>query len=333
VTYDQAGATVRYLFQRINDTVFKDVPLLMDNIRRVTTHLGARLAGDSRRALVLVLTKNGDAYQQSAARNHWRAYLFIERARSYDELGSAMQAFQAARAFGNFQKELADLPGKRLGETIPGFHDTRRRFNALKNAAASDVSGRKREVVPELDFIFRREAMVDRLPALERSGALPERIAHNDTKINNVLLDDKTSEGICVIDLDTVMPGLSLYDFGDMVRTATSPAPEDERDLSQVAVRIAFFEAVAQGFAQGAGAILTEAEWANMAFSGRLMTFEVGMRFLTDYLAGDVYFKTKRPGHNLDRCRTQLRLVECLESMESQLEDIVRAVRSNIPKG
>jgi aminoglycoside phosphotransferase (APT) family kinase protein len=330
VRYDQAGVGVRYVFQRINHSIFRDVPLLMDNIHRVTAHLGGHLRGDSRRALTLVSTRAGKAYHKSVEGNYWRIYLFIEKARSFDELESATQAFEAARAFGTFQKELADLPGKRLGETIPGFHDTRQRFEALSAAVTKNAAGRKKEVTAELDFVFRREAMVDRLLDLARSGALPERVTHNDTKINNVMLDDQTGEGICVIDLDTVMPGLSLYDFGDMVRTACSPAAEDERDLSKVAVRTAVFEALAQGFTEGASAILTDAEWENLAFSGQLMTFEVGMRFLTDYLAGDVYFKTKRPGHNLERCRTQFRLVECLEEAAPEMEKIVRAVRANV---
>lgn len=330
VKYDQAGVVVRYIFQRINHSIFKDVPLLMDNIYRVTSHFNTRLIDDNRRALTLVMTKTGSPYYQSASGNYWRIYLFIEKARTYDEIGSIPQAFQAAQAFGVFQRDLADLPGRRLAETIPGFHDTRGRFEALRTAASKDVANRKKEVEKELDFAWHRESMVDRLLNLARDGALPERVTHNDTKINNIMLDDQTGEGICVIDLDTVMPGLSLYDFGDMVRTASSPAAEDERDLSKVGVRLAIFQALTQGFAEGAGSILTGAEWENLAFSGQLMTFEVGMRFLTDYLAGDVYFKTKRPGHNLDRCRTQFQLVKCLEEAGPQMEQIVRAERAHV---
>jgi hypothetical protein len=333
VTYDQAGTPVRYTFQRINHFVFKDVPLLMDNVGRVTAHLTPHSGSDSRRALSLVTTKSGDSYHKTAGGDYWRIYLFIEKARTLDELESPEQAFQAARAFGAFQKGLASLTGKRLGETIPGFHDTPRRFEALRKAAKENVAGRKADVAQELEFVFRRESGVNRLLDLARSGALPERVTHNDTKINNVMLDEQTGEGICVIDLDTVMPGLSLYDFGDMVRTASSPTAEDERDLSKVAARMPFFEALVRGFAEGAGAMLIETEWENLVFSGQLITFEAGIRFLSDYLQGDLYFKTKRPGHNLDRCRTQLRLVECLEQAEPKMDEIVRAVRKETRRG
>ena len=327
VTYDQAGVRVRYIFQRINRHIFKDVPLLMNNIKHVTEHLAKSTQGDNRRALTLVRTIEGSPFYQTPAGDCWRVYLFIERARTYDELKSPAQAFEAARAFGVFQKSLADLPGEQLKESIPGFHNTRQRFEALRKAADENVAGCRSGVAAELDFAFRREASVDCLLDLAKSGTLPGRVTHNDTKINNVMLDETTGEGICVIDLDTVMPGLSLYDFGDMVRTATSPTAEDERDLSRIGVRMAVFEALARGFTQGAGAMLVEAEWENLVLAGKLMTFEVGIRFLTDCLQGDIYFKTKRPGHNLDRCRAQFRLVECLEECTEEMHDIVRGLR------
>lgn len=329
VTFDQAGSPVRYIFQRINDRIFRDVPALMDNIGRVTAHLAGRTRGgeDNRRAMTLVPARDARPFHRTPDGEYWRVYLFIEKARTYDQLESAGQAFQAARAFGRFQMALADLPGPRLVETIPGFHDTRSRFDALRRAAADDTRGRAREVEAELEFAWRREADVDRLLDLMRSGAMPERVTHNDTKINNVMLDDATGEGVCVIDLDTVMPGLSLYDFGDMVRTATCAAPEDEKDLSRVAVRMPVFEALTRGFAEGVGGILTDAEWEHLPFAGKLLTFEVGMRFLTDHLQGDVYFKTQRTGHNLDRCRMQFRLVECLEEREPEMRDMVGELR------
>ena len=329
VTYDQAGRQVRYIFQRINHRIFKDVPLLMDNIRRVTTHLAAKQKpGDDCRVTTLIDTVGGEAFHRTPSGDYWRVFLFVENARTYDEIQTPAQAFEAARAFGAFQCTLADLPGARLQETIPGFHDTRRRLETLRKAMQEDVAGRKGEVAAELDFVFRREAMVEHLPALVKTGALCERVTHNDTKINNVMLDDATGQGVCVIDLDTVMPGLSLYDFGDMVRTAVSPAAEDERDLSKVAVRMPVFEALARGFAEGAGTMLTPAEWDNLVFSGRIITLETGIRFLTDYLQGDVYFKTKRPGHNLDRCRAQFRLVECLEAEAEVMQKIVDSLQA-----
>lgn len=329
VTFDQAGTPVRYIFQRINHRIFQDVPRLMDNIGRVSAHLAGKLppGSDGRRAMTLVPALDGLAYHQTSEGNFWRVYLFIEKARTYDQLESAAQAFEAARAFGLFQRGLSDLPEPRLVETIAGFHDTRRRFDTLRRAVDEDIAGRRHEVATEWDFACRHEADVDRLLDLTRARAMPERVTHNDTKINNVMLDDATGEGICVIDLDTAMPGLSLYDFGDMVRTAVSPAAEDECDLTKVCVRLPIFESLARGFIEGTRDILTEAEWENLAFSGRLLTLEVGLRFLTDYLQGDVYFKTKRPGHNLDRCRVQFELVKRLEESEPEMNRIIAALR------
>lgn len=329
VTFDQAGKPVRYIFQRVNDSIFKNVPLLMENIARVTQHLVSKQTGDDNRsALTLILAEDGKPYYLTPEGRFWRVYLFIEKARTFDKLETSEQAFQAARAFGAFQATLADLPGEPLQETIPNFHNTSQRFANLRAAIERNTAGRASEVAAEISFALSHEHEVDRLLKLLESGAMPLRTTHNDTKINNVMLDDATGEGICVIDLDTVMPGLSLYDFGDMVRTAVSPAAEDEVDLSLIEVRLPVFEALVKGFVEGAGSILTEAEWQNLVFAGKLMTFEVGIRFLTDYLDGDVYFRTHRPGHNLDRCRTQFRLVECLENGSAELEAIVAKYRS-----
>lgn len=332
VCHDQAGTAVRYILQRVNHRVFKDVPRLMENIQRVSSHAAQTpdCRADSRRALTLVPTAGGHPFHRSESGDFWRVYLFIEGARTFDQLESPRQAFEAAKAFGTFQRLLADLPGAPLHETIPAFHDTRRRFETLRQAAAADVAGRKAEVAAELAFAFEREADTDRLLALGRNGDLPTRVTHNDTKINNVMLDEQSGEGICVIDLDTVMPGFSLYDFGDMVRSATITAAEDERDLSKVGFRQSVFESLANGFAAGAGAVLNDAEWENLAFAGRIMTYEVGIRFLTDYLQGDVYFRTHRPGQNLDRCRTQFRLVECLEAADADLKRVVAEVRRSV---
>jgi len=333
VVYDQAGMEVRYIFQRINHLIFKDVPALMSNIERVTRHVGGKTAQrDSRGCLQLVSTLGGHPFHLTPEGDHWRVYLFIEKARTHDELQTAQQAYEAAKAFGEFQRLVEDLPGPRLHETIPNFHDTRKRFEALRQAAEEDRAGRRAGVEAELGFAFEHKEMAGRLLDLCASGKIPERITHNDTKINNVMLDEGTNEAVCVIDLDTIMPGLSLYDFGDMVRTAVSPAAEDEKDLEQVCVRKEIFESLVKGFAAGVGPILTPAEWDHLVFSGQLMTFEVGIRFLTDYLQGDVYFKTKREGHNLDRCRTQFRLVECLEESSEELEQIVKEVREGMKR-
>ena len=248
-SFDQAGVQVRYIFQRINHNIFKNVPQLMENISRVTSHVSAKTAaGDTRRALTLVPTQDGAPFYKTPAGDFWRVYLFVERARTYDAVENPRQAFEAARAFGQFQQALADIPGGRLHETIPHFHDTPRRFEALRQAAEADVAGRKKEVLAELDFAFRRESETGRLLDLVRSGEIPERVTHNDTKLNNVMLDDKTGEGICVIDLDTVMPGLSLYDFGDLVRFGTNTAAEDEADPAKIAVSLPVFEEIVEGY-------------------------------------------------------------------------------------
>lgn len=326
VRYDQAGTPVRYVFQRVNHNVFKQPAALMDNVARVTRHLGAKIAEEadaSRRVLTLVSARDGRPFYADAAGNHWRVYFFIEKARTYDAVESPQQAFQAARAFGQFQKLLADLPAPRLHDTIPDFHHTPRRFAALEKAIAADAAGRAKSAAAEIDFALRHKNITGVL----LDAGLPERVTHNDTKFNNVMLDDATGEGICVIDLDTVMPGLALYDFGDMIRTTTSPAKEDERDLSRVKMQFPMFEALVRGYLATASEFLTPAEKKFLAFSGKLITFEIGIRFLTDYLAGDVYFKVHREGHNLDRCRTQFKLVESIEQQEDAMNRLVEGIQ------
>ncbi|MFZ1937449.1 MAG: aminoglycoside phosphotransferase family protein [Thermoguttaceae bacterium] len=326
-TYDCAGKPVRYIQQRMNHVIFKDPPALVENIRRVTEHLHRKLAGHPdalRRALTLVPARDGRPFFQDEAGNYWRTYLFIERARTYDAVESTTQAFAAANAFGKFQENLADLPPPPLHVTLPGFHDTPKRFAAFEQAVAADVAGRVRLAAPEIDFVLRRKPLAGLLLDLHRQGEIPERTTHNDTKLNNVMLDDATHEGICVIDLDTVMPGLALYDFGDMVRTTTNPAFEDERDLTKVRMLFPMYEALVRGYLAAAGHFLNQVERQHLAFSGKLITLEIGLRFLTDFLMGDVYFKVHRPGHNLDRCGTQFKLVESIESQEPAMNALVR---------
>jgi len=330
-SYSQAGCRVRYLHQRINHRVFRQPRQLMENIARVTRHAGEalRLSGvreASRRALTIVPTPAGEPCFEDAEGNFWRTYYFIENAASFDKVENPRQAREAARAFGEFQGLLADLSGERLHETIPNFHHTRSRFNAFAQAHAEDPLGRARAAHEEIQFALQRESMVDALIDLQGRGELPERVTHNDTKLNNVMFDTASGQAICVIDLDTVMPGLALYDFGDMVRTATSPALEDETDLSKVTMQMPMFEALAAGYVEATRSFLTPAEKARLAFSGKLISFEIGLRFLTDFLQGDTYFKTKRPGHNLDRCRTQFKLVESIEAQEDTMRRLVDAL-------
>jgi aminoglycoside phosphotransferase (APT) family kinase protein len=325
VTFEESGRTVRYIQQRINRRVFGAPEKLMENIARVTAHQRAVLAREGRpdaerRALYLVPTREGAPFHVDAEGECWRTYRFIEGARSHEVVASAAEALAVAEAFGRFQEQLADLPGARLHETIPRFHHARDRFEALTRVAGEDPARRLAGCRGDLDAIAAREEMLDRLT--ERPE-LPERIAHNDTKLNNVLLDDRTGEPVCIIDLDTVMPGLVLHDFGDLVRTASSTAAEDERDLSRVRMEPPLFAALVEGYLRGAASFLTAAERAELAFAGRLVTLILAIRFLTDHLAGDRYFRIHRAGHNLDRCRAQLRLVESMEQQRAHMDELV----------
>jgi Phosphotransferase enzyme family len=325
VVFDQGGARVRYIFQRINLNIFKHPVALMENIGRVTAHLGEKSIMEQdrgRRVLTLILTRDGHSSHCDTRGNYWRVYLFIEGARTFDAVESPRQAFEAAKAFGRFQKLLEDLPAPRLHETIPDFHHTRKRVAALEVAIEADTVNRAKGAKPEIEFALKHKAIAARL----LDAGLPERVTHNDTKFNNVMLDDATGEGVCVVDLDTVMPGLALYDFGDMVRTTTSPAKEDERDLSRVTMQFPMFEALVRGYLVSASGFLTPAEKRLLAFSGRLITFEIGVRFLTDFLAGDHYFKVHRENHNLDRCRTQFKLVESIEQQEERMNKLVETL-------
>jgi len=319
------GSQSCYILQRINHRIFKNPVTLMENIERVTAHLAAQVADDpdrDRRVLTLIPARSGGVLHVDADGEYWRAYVFIDRATTYNSVESAEQAFQAAKAFGEFQRMLADLPAPRLHDTIPDFHHTPRRFAALEQAIAADVAGRVALVQPEIDFALARKSLA---VALIDVG-LPERVTHNDTKINNVLLDDATGEGTCVIDLDTVMPGLAAYDFGDMVRTATCRAAEDEQDLSKVSMEFPLFEALARGYLSTASGFLTHEEKESLAVAGKLITFEIGIRFLTDYLSGDTYFKVHRQGHNLERCRAQFKLLASIEQQEDQIRNLLASI-------
>jgi len=330
VTFNMAGAPVHYLLQRINHNIFKDPRAVMDNIVRVTNHVRTRLTvaamqDVTRHSLCVVFTRDSQPCYQDGDGNWWRMYLFVEGARTFDTIESERQAFEAARAYARFQNLLADLPAPRLHETIPNFHNTPIRLKALHAAIAADICNRAIATSAEIAFVEQRASQCGHLLERHARGEIPERITHNDTKLNNVMLDDTTGEGVCVIDLDTVMPGLALYDFGDMVRSATAAAPEDERDLSKVRMRIEMFEHIARGYLFEAR-FLNAAEREELVFSGRLITLMIGLRFLTDYLQGDIYFKTKRPGQNLDRCRVQFKMVESMEAQQDKMEQLVASV-------
>ena len=297
---------VRFILQRVNTDIFPP-NILKSNVIRVTEFLKSRGV----KSLEVV------GYE-----NPWRLYGFLEGYKSIDLVTNPKEAELAASAFAKFQNDLADLPAPRLGEIIPKFHDTVDRLRQLDEAVAADVKGRKASVAAELAFIDRRRAEASTIVELMRRGEIPERITHNDTKINNVMLGKDGST--VVIDLDTVMPGSALYDFGDMVRTSTAAAAEDERDLSKVYSKKEYFEALVRGYLAKAK-FLTEMERANMALAGRIITLTIGIRFLTDYLKGDVYFHTAYDEHNLIRCRTQLKMVESMEAQKDEYERIVRS--------
>jgi Ser/Thr protein kinase RdoA (MazF antagonist) len=325
VTCRAADPFAQFILQRINRNIFRNPVAVMQSIERVTAHLAAQLAGEpdrARRVLALIPAQDGRLWYVDAESEYWRAYQFIGGTHTCETAESPRIAFEAARAFGHFQRQLANLPAPRLLETIPDFHHTPKRFAALRRAIDADAYSRAALARPEIDFALAHESITSVL----LDAHLPERITHNDTKLNNVLFDDATREGICVIDLDTVMPGLALYDFGDMVRTTTSPAAEDERDLSKVRLQFPLFEALVRGYLSTAGGFLTQAEKGLLAFSGKLITFETGIRFLADFLAGDTYFKVHREGHNLDRCRTQFKLVESIELQEEKMNRLVESI-------
>ena len=322
VMFQSGGNSFFHILQKVNRNIFKNPDALMQNIQRVTAHLSAQIANDpdrDRRVLRLISTRNGNAWYVDEEGEYWRAYQYISGARTYDAVQTTEQAFQAARAFGRFQDLLASLPAPRLNDTIPDFHNTPKRFETLLAAISADTANRAALVKPEIEFALSHEPITSIL----QDANLPERVTHNDTKFNNVMLDDATGEGICVVDLDTVMPGLASHDFGDIVRTTTSPTAEDERDVSKVTMQFPMFEALVRGYLSSAGAFLTSGERKLLAFSGRLITFEIGIRFLTDHLSGDTYFKIHREGHNLDRCRTQFKLLESIEQQQDRMERLV----------
>ena len=328
-TYLQLDGTLRrYILQAINNQVFTDPTAVMRNVESITEHINTRVLRLQKnlggQTLQLFPARAGGSWIEDETGNLWRCYNHIEGCITYDIAETTRQAYQAAHAFGAFQDLVSDLDPTTITETIPDFHNTRKRFEKLLEVAAEDPLSRLAGVRDEYEFILARENLTGILLDLAATGEIPIRITHNDTKINNVMIDASSDEAVCVIDLDTVMPGLALYDFGDLARSATSPAAEDEQDLSKVTMRLPMFEALVAGYLDAAGSFLNETEVAHLVHSGKLLALEVGIRFLTDHLAGDVYFRIHRPGHNLDRCRTQLKLVESIEAQEPEMQAIVQ---------
>ncbi len=296
------------ILQKINTDIFKDADGMMDNIKKVTEHLDS-------------IGKT--TYKVLAYEKPWRALSFIPNAHSVDVIEEPGQAYTAGQAFGAFQNDLASFNAEDLVETIPKFHNTRWRLEELDNAARADKLGRLKNIEAEMKFVDAHRDMAGKVLDLMDAGKIPVRITHNDTKINNVMLDDKTGKAVAVVDLDTVMPGCALYDFGDMVRTATASAEEDEKNLSKVYSKIEYFENLVKGYLSQAK-FLNEHEIDNLVFSGMLITFTIGIRFLADYLAGDVYFKTDYDEHNLVRACTQFKMVKSIEEQRDAYEKIVK---------
>lgn len=310
------GGKGRVILQRINTKIFRDPERLMENISKVITHQHRKLAerGEAeveRKVLTLFPAREGGYIHRDPEGGCWRASVFIERVASYDVVTREKQAFEAAKAFGTFLKDLSDLPGQ-LHETIPDFHHTPKRFQQLEKAIHEDTAKRSRECIKEIDAALGWKRMADRIIDHLAEDKLSNRVTHNDTKVNNVLMDTTTGNGMCVIDLDTVMPGNLLYDFGDMVRTTTSPVAEDDEDHNRAVMRRHLYDELVRGFTKGADGILTPLEVELLPYSGVLITVEMGIRFLADYLNGDTYYKVYKKEHNLLRTRTQLKLAKSI---------------------
>ncbi len=330
-TYKDGGRTNRYVHQCLNQHVFHTPAQMMDNIVRVLQHMRAKLERENipdidRRVLTLVPTRDGEPYCIDRTGRFWRTYRYIESTRTHSVVSTPALARRTATAFGRFAQLLADLPAPRLCDTIPDFHHSPKRYQQLRQAVEKNTCGSVARAREEIDFAFKHESVAYVLSEPYTRGELLERVIHNDTKINNVLFDAVSDEALSIVDLDTVMPGLVLYDFGDLVRASTSPATEDECDLSRVYMRLSIFEALVEGYLQATE--LTRREVDLLPFAGQLITFETGMRFLTDYLEGDIYFKTEHPHHNLERCRNQFQLMGSMEAQQDAMVAVVERVRN-----
>lgn len=314
----------RYILQRINTDIFHDTDGLMENIVNVTSYLRERIiqAGGNpeRETMTVIPTKDGKYYYTDMDGSNWRVYLLIEHIISLDQAQSTEEFYASGLAFGRFQAQLADYPAKTLHETIPDFHNTPKRYQAFEQAVAEDVCHRAESVAQEIAFIRARKEEISVLTDLLQKGELPQRITHNDTKLNNILLDADTHEAVCIVDLDTIMPGLCAYDFGDAIRFGANTATEDETDLDKVSLSMELYQAYAKGYMEGCGGRLMEKEVETLPLGAKTITLEQGIRFLTDYLQGDTYYHTEREGQNLDRCRTQLALVADMERKWEQMQ-------------
>lgn len=324
----QTGSPRSYILQKVNTVIFKDSEGLMNNIYLVTEHLRRKLLScgrdADREALQLIPTKEGAIFYRSGD-EVWRMYLTITGAQTYDRATSNEMFCEVGRAFGTFQRELADFDAAQLVETIPAFHDTVSRYAYFEEVVAKDVVSRRREVEAEIAFFMDRKCKAGFIVDGICEGKFPLRVTHNDTKLNNIMIDDETGKGICILDLDTVMPGSVLADFGDAIRFGASSAAEDETNLDKVYMDVDKYAAFAKGFVTSLEGSLTEAEVRALPMGAYMMTLECGLRFLTDYLNGDTYFRIKHPTHNLDRARNQMKLVKDMEEKMVRMNEIIES--------
>lgn len=325
-TFGEKGLK-RYILQQINNSIFKNPERLMENIYKVTEFLKEK-SGNENESLSFLTTKSGDLCYKDCDGGYWRMYKFVDNADGVDR-PTTEEFYQSAVAFGRFQRFLSDFPAETLYETIPDFHNTPKRYRDFTASVDENKSGRKDTALEEIAFVNERQNFYSTLIDANKEGILPLRVSHNDTKSNNVLLSNETHKAICVIDLDTVMPGFSVTDFGDSIRFGASTADEDEKDLSKVKLDIDKFRVYTKGFIEGCGGQLPEEEIMLFPEGAKMMTIECGMRFLADYLDGDTYFRTAYPEHNLVRCRTQFKLVAEMEEHWDELKAIVQKYIKN----
>ncbi len=323
--WNQGGTQVRYVHQKINGVVFKKPEQVVENIYRVTKHIRAKVKAQgsdaSRRVLTLIPAKDGKLWYKDTDGSYWRTYIFVEQANTFEVMESSELAYKVGAAVGDFQKMLADYSDQSLHETIPDFHNMQSRYAQLDDAVARNAVHRVDEVMKELSFLYDNRERGMTLTNGLKDGKLKQGITHNDTKLNNILFDAASGDALCLIDLDTVMPGTVLFDTGDLIRTATNTALEDEKNLDKVRFNIHIFKPLVTGYVHSAGSFLTDYEKSLIAESGRIITQIMAVRFLTDYLNGDVYYKISRPEHNLDRTRTQIAL---MQSMDAQWDEVGR---------
>lgn len=328
VTYNQAGTEVRYIIRKINKFVFKQPEIVVNNSVNISLHIKNKLLdrGEenlSMKTMTFIKTHDDKYYFKDINEDFWCAVLYFEGTYTIDYVKNSEQAYKAANAFGNFQKMIIDVDITKYKETIHGFHNLPDRLIALNSAVETDIADRVKNIPLELEQVQKNMDISEKFIQLLDNNLLPTRITHNDTKINNVMLDKTTGEGLCVIDLDTVMPGIVLNDFGDMVRTSTSPVDEDEKDFSKVCLQIDIFEALTKGYLEPLKGIITKSERSNLVFGAKLIVFEQAVRFITDYVAGDVYYPISYENHNLIRAKNQFALLNSIMKQEKQMEKIV----------